>query len=106
MAMGKRVGQMEQCMRETISLERNKARETSNGLMGQSTLDSSSTIISKAWESTGGQMEGAIMVNGVIIRCMAKEYSHGLMEEDMKGNTLRIRSKEWEYSTGQMDASM
>jgi hypothetical protein len=53
----KRVGQMVQCTKETISKERNKDKETSNGQMALYTLASSSTIILRALESTDGLME-------------------------------------------------
>ena len=97
---------MELCMKETIYKERNRDKETFNGLMAQSTLANSSITILKESESTDGQMAEGTMGNGATTRCMVRVFSHGLTGGNTKENTQKTRNKEWECSSGRMEDSM
>ena len=87
MVKERRHGLMEQCMRVTIFMAKNTAKETLSGAMAQYTKGSSLITTLRERENTDGQMAEHSEDSGRTIRCMAEVCSHGLMEGSMKVNT-------------------
>lgn len=94
MAMGKKPGPIKLFTMATISVERSREREISNGQTMQLIMEISSKITFMGLEPINGQTGEYILVVGKIIKCMAKVYSNGKMAAVMKAVTLRTKKSD------------
>jgi len=105
MERARKFGQTTLVMKDNTKTARNMVMESSCGLMGQPTLETSSTITFTVREFTPGQTVVNTTVNGTTIRCTVLEFSHGTMVVNMRVNTSMTKSRVKVCSHGQTAAN-
>ena len=101
MAMELSSGQMEHRTRDFIRKERNTGKETSRGLIIQSTKGCSLIIIFMESEHIHGRMAEFTMDSGQIIKWKEEENLNGLTVEPTSENMLMTQSRVKARSNGQ-----
>jgi hypothetical protein len=96
----KKLGQMEEVIKETIFMGKKMVMEHTNGMIIVFILDNGNKIVFKVKELIIGQMEPLILVRGKIIKWTVLEHTLGKMVEFMREGILTVKNLDLEFIFG------
>ena len=101
--LGAKSGQTGRDMKESTKWGRSMDKESSGGLTGEYTQESSFRINYTTMALMSGQMDVSMWGNGVMLKSKGSESSVGLMGGFARENIITIRKKDLESLNDRMD---